>query len=265
MRRASLKKQSRSTQKIASTTIISRSASKSFSVTTRRLRYLIRLCRLSLMRARRFEEASHSLSKAAEIRPSDFNANYWRGISLLRVHKFLEAIPSFEKARQIRRQDKASKVELFTCYLATQQFQKGVRIFPFFVAALGGALTLVYVVGFALLLPFSLPIRAAAFPGLRFSLAWLALFFEGQITFLLLFALFPPLRLNESVFSGMMLAALPIIVVATIGFSHQRWGSAISMAVTFRNVENSGDIVPSHARALFDERGIFTAVCGVRA
>ncbi len=147
---------------------------------------------LSSLRAGRFEEASRSLGKAVELRPSDFNANFWRGMSLVRAHKFLEATPSFEKARQLKPQDQSSRIELFTCYLATHQFHKAARIFPFFVAGFGGALTVVYVVGFVFLLFFSLPIRAAAFPGLIFSTAWLALFFVGQGAFLLLFALFPP-------------------------------------------------------------------------
>ncbi|PYL06383.1 MAG: hypothetical protein DME33_13875 [Verrucomicrobia bacterium] len=188
---------------------------------------------LSSMRAGRFEEGSRSLGKAVELRPSDFNANFWRGMSLLRVRKFLEAIPSFEKAREIKPQDKATRVELFTCYLATQQFQKAVRIFPVFVAALGAVPILVYLMGLALLLRFSLPVRAAAFPGLRFSLAWLALFVEGQSAFFLLFALFPPLGLNESVFSGLMAAGLPIIIVAATGFVRQPWGTPFQWPLRF--------------------------------
>ena len=188
---------------------------------------------LSSLRAGRFEEASHSLGKAVELRPSDFNANFWRGMSLVRAHKFLEAIPSLEKAREIKPQDKASRDELFTCYLATQQFQKGARMFPFFVAALGGVLTVVYVVGFGLLLAFSLPVRSATFPTLRFSVAWLALFFVGQSAFFLLFTLFPPLGLNESVFSGLMVAASPIILVAANGFARQPWGAPFQWPLRF--------------------------------
>ena len=188
---------------------------------------------LSLLRARRFEEASVSLGKAAELRPSDFNANFWRGVSLLRSHRFQEAIASFEKARDIRPQDNASRVELFTCYLATQQFQKAAGIFPFSVSALGGALIFVYIVGFVLLLPFSLLIRAAAFPGLLFSFAWLAVCFVGQTAFFLLFALFPRLGSNECVFAGAMVAGLPIIIVAATGFARQPWGQPFQWPLRF--------------------------------
>jgi membrane protease YdiL (CAAX protease family)/tetratricopeptide (TPR) repeat protein len=188
---------------------------------------------LSLMRAGRFAEASYSLGKAAELRPSDFNANIWRGRSLLRVRKFLEAVPNFEIAQEIKPQDKASRIELFTCYLATGQFQKGFRLFPFSAALLGGALTFAYLVGSALLLPFSLPVRRATFPSLRFAIAWFVVFFVGQIGFLLLFALVPALGLNGSVFTALMLAGAPIIIVAATGFARQPWGAPFQLPLRF--------------------------------
>jgi tetratricopeptide (TPR) repeat protein/membrane protease YdiL (CAAX protease family) len=187
----------------------------------------------ALFRSQKYDAASNALDEALKLRPNDFDANLWQGMSLLRAHKFLEAIPSFEKARELKPQDKTSRVELFTCYLATQQFQKAARIFPLFLAALGGVLTCVYLVGLALLLRFSLPVRVAAFPGLRFSVAWLALFIEGQVAFFLVFSLFPPLGLNESVFSGLMAAGLPIIIVAVTGFAHQPWGTPFQWPLRF--------------------------------
>ena len=187
----------------------------------------------ALYRLQRYDAATVALDDALKLRPNDFDAHYWRGLSFVRMHKFLEAMPNLEKAREIKPQDRTSRIELFTCYLATQQFRKAVWIFPFFVAALGGVLTVVYVVGFGLLLAFSLPIRDAAFPGLRFSVAWLALFFVGQSAFFLLFTLFPPLGLNESVFSGLMVAASPIILVAANGFARQPWGAPFQWPLRF--------------------------------
>jgi Flp pilus assembly protein TadD/membrane protease YdiL (CAAX protease family) len=187
----------------------------------------------SLLRVRRFEEASRSFGKAVEIRPSDFDANFSLGISFLGGSKFQEAIASFEKARKIRPQDSACRFELFACYLATQQFQKAVRIFPFLVGALGGAFLLSYVVGFALLLPFSLRIRSAAFPGFIFSFAWLVVFSVRQIAFFVLFLLFPGLGSNESVFAGTMVAGLPIIIVAAAGFARQPWGGPFQWPLRF--------------------------------
>jgi len=68
---------------------------------------------------------------------------------------------------------------------------------------------------------------------LRFSVAWLALFFVGQSAFFLLFTLFPPLGLNESVFSGLMVAASPIILVAANGFARQPWGVPFQWPLRF--------------------------------
>ena len=188
---------------------------------------------LSSLRALRFEEASRELGKAAELRPSDFNANFWRGVSFLRAHKFLEAIPSLEKAREIRPQDKASRVELFACYLATQQYQRAFQVFPAAAGILGGGLTFMYIVGLALLLPFSLRVRATVFPGLRFSFAWLVLFIVGQAAFPLLLVFFPPFGLNESIFTGLMLAGVPIIIVAATGFARQPWGAPFQLPLQF--------------------------------
>jgi tetratricopeptide (TPR) repeat protein len=177
---------------------------------------------LSLFKTNQFEEAARSLGKAVELRPNDFNANFWQGVSLVRARKFKEAIPTFEKAHEVRPDDKATRIELFGCYLATQQMEKAFRIFPRIVGVVGGALTLIYFVGFVFLLPFSVPIRTLAFPGLRFSLAWLALFFEGQIAFLLFLSLFPWLKAN--VLASLILAGLPIAIVSATAFTRQPWG-----------------------------------------
>ena len=188
---------------------------------------------LSSLRAGRFEEASRSLSKAVELRPNDFNANFWRGMSLVRERKFKEAIPNFEKTHQIRRDDKASRLQLFACYLATQQIQKAFWIYPLIVSVTGGGLTFIYFVGLALLLPFTLPVRTAPFPGLRFSVAWLALFVEGQIAFFFLLPLLPWFRRSDSVLMAAVLAGLPIIIVAVTGFARQPWGGPFRFPVRF--------------------------------
>ncbi|PYK76556.1 MAG: hypothetical protein DME39_00800 [Verrucomicrobia bacterium] len=216
---------------------------------------------LSSLRAGRFEEASRSLGKAAELRPSDFNANFWCGMSLLRAHKFLEAIPSFEKAREIKPQDKVSRVELFTCYLATQQFQKGARIFPFFVAALGGALTVVYVVGFALLLPFSLPIRTTA-------VSRVAFFYRLAGTFLCRTKrILPIVRIVSTAWAERECVLRPDARCVADYRCGSNWfrtptmGSAVSVALAVWNLENRSNIAVSLVPALFDERSIFTGLC----
>lgn len=188
---------------------------------------------LTSLRAARLEEASHSLGKAVELRPEDFNANFWRGVALRRAGKFIEAIPNFEKAHKIRPDDKAAQNELFLCYLIAGETGKAFRLYPRFVGAVGSTLALVYFAYLAILLPFSLRIGTALFPGLRFSFAWLALFFEGQIAFVLFLSSLLWLNLTENVLTGAALAGLPVIIVALTGFARQPWGEPFRWPLRF--------------------------------
>jgi membrane protease YdiL (CAAX protease family) len=178
----------------------------------------------SLYHLRNYDEATKALQKAREISPDDFNANLWLGLSLVRLHKYKEALSCFEKANQIRPNDKFGRRELFFCYLVNAKTEKAARIYPQIVGTLGAVLTLFYFAWFAALTPFSLPIRPTILPGLRFSLAWFGLFFEGQIAFLLLLASVSWLGIRETVLTGVILSALPVIVMAWIGFARQPWG-----------------------------------------
>jgi len=188
---------------------------------------------VSSLRQGRFEEAADSFGKAVEVRPEDFDSNFWRGTSLVRSGKFREAIPNLEKAHQIKKDDKPTQVELFGCYLTTRQHEKAFRIYPFFIAVIGGALTLFYLVGLAVLLLFSLRIREAVFPGFGFSLAWLGLFFEGQIAFVFLLALLFWVKLSENALIALVLAGIPIIVMAVTAFARQPWGEAFRWPLRF--------------------------------
>jgi tetratricopeptide (TPR) repeat protein len=179
---------------------------------------------LTALRLGLFADASRFLGKAAELRPTDFNANFWKGMSLVRERKFKEAVPSFEKAHEIKDDDKAGRYQLFACYLASNQPEKATRLYPRLVGMIGGVFGVIYCVWLAALLPFSLPVRAKMFPGLWFSFAWLGLFFEGQIAFLLILASMPWLGLHETVLAGTAVAGLPIIAVGLAGFARQPWG-----------------------------------------
>src|SRR5437868_3134304 len=145
----------------------------------------------TLYNLQRYEEGANALRKALELRPENFEVNFWKGMCLARQRKFNEAIPDFEKAHQIKPDHVAARIELFGCYLATQQSQKAFRIFPIIVRVVGGGLMIAYFFGLAVLLVFSLPMRAAALPGFWFSIAWLALFVEGQVALWLLVLLLP--------------------------------------------------------------------------
>jgi len=192
---------------------------------------------LTALRVSAFNDASRFLSKAVEIRPKDFNARLWLGMSLVRERKFKEAIPYFEKAQEIKPDDQRARFELFACYLATNQPEKAGRIYPRVLAGIAGALVFVYCVWLGVLLPFSLPVRAKMFPGFWFSVAWLGLFFEGQIAFLLLLAALPRLGFREVILNGTMLAGLPIVAAAFAGFARQPWGEPFKWPLRFGSVK----------------------------
>ena len=179
---------------------------------------------LSLFRLNRLEESAQSLAKAVEIRPDDFNANFWRGMALTRLRDFKNAASSFEKAHQIKPEDKFARLQWFFCLFASNQTEKAPNVYPHLLLVIGIILVFIYAVWFMALLPFSLPLRDKPSPGFWFSFAWLGLFIEGQAAFLILLASLPSLHWHESVLSGASLSALPIIIVAGVGFARQPWG-----------------------------------------
>jgi membrane protease YdiL (CAAX protease family)/tetratricopeptide (TPR) repeat protein len=172
----------------------------------------------------RYDAAANSFDEAIKLKQNDFPNNHWRGASLLLAGRFGEAIPNLEKANQFNKDDKPTQHFLFSCYLITGQYGKAFRLFPSFVAVVGSALTLIYLTGLAILLRFSFKVRPASAPGVGFSIAWLALFAEGQIACIFFLGLLSWIKISESPLVGIILAGVPVIVVATAGFARQPWG-----------------------------------------
>ncbi len=188
---------------------------------------------LSLFRLNRPKEAAESLAKAVELRPKDFSANLWRGMSLARQRDFKNAASSFEKAHEIKPEDKVARVQWFFCLLASNQTEKASTVYPRLLLVVSVILVLIYAIWFAALLPFSLPLRDKPSPGFWFSFAWLGLFIEGQAAFLMLLSALPSLHWHESVLTGASLSALPIIIVAWVGFARQPWGEPFRRPLRF--------------------------------
>lgn len=172
----------------------------------------------------RYEDAADAFQRAAQIKPDDFTANDWRGTTLVRLGRFEEAAVSLEKAYEINSADRSLRHELFMCDLVSSRYENAYRLYPMVFVFGGGAFLLGYLIGFAVLLRFSLKISDAAAPGFRFSLAWLVLFFEGQVGFIFCLGLLSLFRLSESFLLGITLAGLPIIAAATYSFPRQPWG-----------------------------------------
>ena len=192
---------------------------------------------MTALRLQAFSDASRFLGKAADVRPNDFDANCWGGISLVGDGKFKEALPRLEKAHELKPNDMWARFALFASYLETNQPEKAVQILPIVVQVAAGMFVFIYCVWLAILLPFSLPVRAQLFPGFWFSVAWLGLFCEGQIAFLLLLAALPSLGLHEIMQTGMMIAALPVVATAFVGFARQPWGEPFKWPLRFGNLK----------------------------
>jgi len=173
---------------------------------------------------RRFDDAAKALRRACDLNPEDFDANLWLGVNLDRTRAFKEAVSRLEKAHELKPDNTVASRELFIAYLGVGELEKAGALYPRVVRMIGGVFGVVYCVWLAALLPFSLLVRSRMFPGLVFSFAWLGLYVEGQIAFLLILVSMPWLGLHETILTGAAIAGLPIIAVALIGFARQPWG-----------------------------------------
>jgi tetratricopeptide (TPR) repeat protein/membrane protease YdiL (CAAX protease family) len=171
-----------------------------------------------------YNEAANALQRAIQIKPDDFAANDWRGIILVKSGRFGEAAANFEKAYSIRQEDKSLRLELLLCYLTSSQYEKAYRLYPVILVVGGATSILGYLTGLAILLRFSFKLSPHPFPGLGFSFAWLALFFEGQIAFISCLVLLSFLGISEGFLFGITLAAIPVIFAAARAFARQPWG-----------------------------------------
>jgi membrane protease YdiL (CAAX protease family) len=186
---------------------------------------------------RRYEEAVAAFEKARLLRPESYDANFWLGLSLTRLGRFNEAVAPLERAHAARNDDEVARRHLFICYLVTGRGHNAFDIYPELIAYVATALLLVYILWLAALLPFSLPLRSKMFPGLRFSVSWVALVLAGQFAFPLLLAALPWPHLNENILTGTILAGLPVIVVAATGFTRQPWGAPFRWPLRFGPVK----------------------------
>lgn len=189
----------------------------------------------ALYREKKDQDAIAAFDEALKLHPKDFDSNYYRGLSLFRLNRTQEAAESLAKAVEVRPEDKAARLQWFFCLLASSQTEKASSVYPQFVLVIGVILVFIYAVWFTALLPFSLPLRDKPSPGFWFSFAWLGLLIEGQAAFLLLLSALPALHWHDSVLSGASLSALPIIIVAWVGFARQPWGEPFRWPLRFGN------------------------------
>ena len=111
-----------------------------------------------------YREAVAPLDKYVAARPKDFDGFYYLGHSYFELRQFDQAAPALQKAHELKPDDGLTRIGLFGSYLATGQYVKASRLYPFAYAAAGGFLTFCYVVGLAWMLVISFKTRAKAVP-----------------------------------------------------------------------------------------------------
>lgn len=111
-----------------------------------------------------YREAVAPLEKYVVARPKDFDGFYYLGHSHFELRQFDQAARVLQKAHELKPDDGLTRLGLFVSYLATGQYVKASRLYPFAYAAGGGFLTFCYVVGLAWMLVISFKTRAKAVP-----------------------------------------------------------------------------------------------------
>jgi membrane protease YdiL (CAAX protease family) len=129
---------------------------------------------------------------------------------------------------EARGDDKTVRRSLFCCYLLSSQYEKAYRLYPLLFTLGGSALLLSYLIGLTALLRSSFKISTDTSPRLGFSLAWLVVFFQGQIALIFCLALLSWINISENLLFAITLAGIPIIVAALRGFARQPWGQPFS-------------------------------------
>jgi tetratricopeptide (TPR) repeat protein/membrane protease YdiL (CAAX protease family) len=187
----------------------------------------------------RYEQAVDAFREAVRADPEDAQAHEWIGFSLLRLGRFDEAAASIEKAYEIKR-DKATRRALFCCYLLSSQYQKAYRLNPAVFALGGCALLFSYLTGLTALLRSSFRISSDPAPRLGFSLAWLVVFFQGQIALIVCLALLALIRVSENFLFAITLSGIPVILAAALAFARQPWGQPFSWPLRLGTVKVIG-------------------------
>jgi membrane protease YdiL (CAAX protease family)/tetratricopeptide (TPR) repeat protein len=187
---------------------------------------------VSLVFDRNYEAAIDPLNRAAELRPNDGLPFRWRGFAKARLGRYLEAIPDLEKALSLKKDDRSTRVLLFTAYLVVGELSKAIDLFP--VAARAGAVGLVsiYLIVLIPLLWLSFRPSSREFPNVFLPIGWTLLMVEGQMAFLFFLGLWRWLRPLANPVGAVVLADAPILIGA-MGFAKKRWGASFARPFRF--------------------------------
>ena len=209
----------------------------------------------SLEQLNRHADAVQAFRHAIALDPTDGDTYFQCGMSLFPLGRFEEAATNFETACAIQKDNRWAHLMLFSCYLSLLQPQKACQVFPAICAIGRGAVMLAYLVTMGTLLLLSFRIHSKpffgrwfsvtawswgqsdvgpkAFPSIRFSLAWLAAYGEGQFAFLFVPGMFSRIKPAESLVAIATLASIPVLIVGMLGFHRQPWGKPFAWPLRF--------------------------------
>jgi len=172
----------------------------------------------------RHEDAIQAFRQAIVIDPKNEDAYNQCAFSLVGVGRLDEAATVLEKASALGTDNQETHWLLLGCYLGSLQYRKACHLFPWVFAIAGCVLILIYLMGLVFLLPMSFRVRPKPFPGIWFSLAWLAVYVEGQFAFIPVLGLFSQGKTTEFLWAGVILAGVPVLLAGMFGFRQQPWG-----------------------------------------
>jgi membrane protease YdiL (CAAX protease family)/Flp pilus assembly protein TadD len=193
--------------------------------------YCYRQIGYDLEQLNRHDDAIHAFHQAIAINPKDGDAWWGCSQSFLALGRWDAATTNLEHACAFQKNNQAAHWLLFGCYMATMQPRKASQLFPWVFTICGCALMLAYLMSLIFLLPFSLRVHPKAFPGIWFSLAWLAVYIEGQIALFFVLGFLFQFEPTETVLTDVILAGIPVLTVGILGFRRQPWGRPFAWPV----------------------------------
>ena len=180
-------------------------------------------------RARRANLAEAAFRQACGIAPQNSKAHCMLGMALTLQLRFDESKLELERALELSPGDDEAKPTLFLDYLCLSQYEKALDIYPACFSVGIIVLLSVSALGVTVLLRKSFKLGEVGAPGIVFSIAWLLLYPEIQVTGIFLAGLARPSSEMWNFAAGAIFGAAPVLVALSFAFRRQPWGGPFTM------------------------------------